>query len=144
MNGIAWQDFPLLRGLDEAAIAAFVALGEARRFAPGEVLLQQGTRLETLYLIREGLVAVRLTIEKETLRTVVHLGPGQVLGEISLVDQGPHSATAIAEQPTHALAIPHQAFWAFCEQHPQTGLRLLRNLAADLAFKLRHANLNLV
>lgn len=97
-----------------------------------------------MLLLTSGMVAVKVRTFSGDERVVVHLGPGQILGEITLLDGGPHTATVVATQPTEAVFIPTAHFWAFCERHQPTGVKLLRNLAADMAFKLRHTDLSVV
>lgn len=139
-----WTQFPLLHGLPLEALDALRKQGQVHTFAPGEVLLRQGQHSGQVYLILEGLVAVQVASPGGERRTLVHLGPGQTLGELALVDGGPHSADVVAVAPTRTFVLTHEAFWAFCRAHPEHGVQLLRNLAADLAFKLRHANLSQV
>ena len=141
---IEFRSIPLFRHLSEEHIQAFLRIAEERRYREGEYLLRQGESGKGLLILTQGMVAVKVrTLENEE-RVVVHLGPGQILGEIALVDRGPHSASAVAVQPTTALYLPAEDFWDFCERHPEMGVRLLRNLAVDLAFKLRHLDLSLV
>ena len=135
---------PLFRNIGASELEHLLRLATALHYEQGDVILRQGEPGQRLIVLRQGLVAVRVAGPEGEERTLVHLGPGQILGEIALVDQGPHAATVVAVQPTEAIAIPAQAFWAFCEAHPEVGLRLLRNLASDLAFKLRHTDLSFV
>jgi len=117
---------------------------QERRFQTGEPLLRQGEPGEGLLLLTSGMVAVKVRTFSGDERVVVHLGPGQILGEIALLDGGPHSATVVAVQPTEAVFIPRAHFWEFCARHQPTGVKLLRNLAADMAFKLRHVDMSVV
>ncbi len=141
-TNLPWSQFPLLRGLSTEALETLRQMGTTHRYGPGETLLRRGEQSATVHLILEGLVAVQVDTPQGERRTLVNLGPGQALGEIALVDGGPHSADVVALAPTRTFSLSHTAFWAFCEEHPQHGVQLLRNLAADLAFKLRHANLS--
>lgn len=135
---------PLFRGITPEELAPLWPHCQERRFQTGELLLRQGEPGEGLLLLTSGMVAVKVRTFSGDERVVVHLGPGQILGEITLLDGGPHTATVVAAQPTEAVFIPTAHFWAFCERHQPTGVKLLRNLAADLAFKLRHTDLSVV
>lgn len=141
---IDWQTIPLFRHLSKAKLEALLRLAEKREYPAGHYILRQGEPGQGLLILLTGLVAIRVRMLDGEERVVVHLGPGQILGEIALVDSGPHSASAVAVQPTTGLFIPTEAFWTFCEAHPEMGVQLLRNLASDLAFKLRHLDLSLV
>jgi CRP-like cAMP-binding protein len=61
---------------------------------------------------------------------------------MALIDRGPRSATVRCVSDTCLLlVIEHTAFEALCAADQQVGLVVYRNLAADLAFKLRHRHL---
>jgi CRP-like cAMP-binding protein len=67
---------------------------------------------------------------------------GQSFGEVALVDEGLRSATAEARmKDTRLLIIPRDKLLSLCETYPQLGYRLMYNLAADLAMKIRNADL---
>jgi CRP-like cAMP-binding protein len=72
---------------------------------------------------------------------VVVLGKGQILGEMSLLDMGFRSATARTETAATLQVIKQADLTALCEQDYRIGYAVMRNLAADLSFKLRHRNL---
>jgi CRP-like cAMP-binding protein len=64
------------------------------------------------------------------------------VGELSLVDGGPRSATVTAVTPRVALArASRAALDALCENDKAIGYRVMRNIAADVAYKLRFRDL---
>jgi CRP-like cAMP-binding protein len=76
------------------------------------------------------------------MKPIVELGPGQSFGEMALIDRGVRSATVRCVQDgTSLYVIPRQALLALCDRDPQIGYMLMRNIASDLSFKLRHRNL---
>jgi CRP-like cAMP-binding protein len=67
------------------------------------------------------------------------LGKGQIIGEMTLVDEGRRSATVIAaEEPTTVYSIPNSAFTTLCQSNTDIGYVIMRNIAQDMSFKLRH------
>ena len=73
---------------------------------------------------------------------IATLRRGQSFGEIALVDQGLRSASAkTVHENTHLLIIPRDKLIAVCEENPDLGYRLMLNLAADLALKIRSSGL---
>jgi CRP-like cAMP-binding protein len=77
------------------------------------------------------------------IKDLVTLGEGQITGEISLVDQGPRSATVAAgTEPTTVQIIDRKDLETICLETPSIGYIIMRNIAIDLAFKLRHRNIN--
>ena len=76
--------------------------------------------------------------------TIATLRRGQNFGEVALVDQGLRSATArCAANNTQLLVIPRDKLIMLCDTYPQLGYRLMRNLAADLALKIRSTDMRI-
>jgi CRP-like cAMP-binding protein len=73
---------------------------------------------------------------------IARLRRAQSFGEVALVDEGLRSASArAAQKETLLLVIPREKIIMLCETYPQLGYRLMHNLAADLAMKIRNADL---
>ncbi|HVJ90731.1 MAG TPA: cyclic nucleotide-binding domain-containing protein [Labilithrix sp.] len=75
-----------------------------RSFAPGDVIVQEGTTGDAAYIILEG----RCEIRKETpsgTQTLERLGPGDVFGEMAILAAGPRTATVVATAPTTVLVV---------------------------------------
>ena len=131
------QGVELFSGLTDEDLDEVAALCNQYVFNDGDVLAAQGEPGEELFIIADGLVEV-VVRGAETPRVVVNLGSGQLIGEMSLVDQGLRSATVRAIQsPTTVYAIQYGDFHDLCEQNTRIGYRVMLNLAADLSFKLR-------
>jgi CRP-like cAMP-binding protein len=134
----------LFEGLSPEEFLKLSSLCREKRFGSGEIITRQGAEGDALYVVGEGFVEVSLSgpgLEAGP-RAVVHLGRGQIFGEMALVDQGPRSATVRAiSDSTIVLTIDRQAFMDLCEANHHLGYVVMRNMAADLSFKLRHRNL---
>ena len=77
-------------------------------------------------------------------KTIATLRRGQSFGEVALVDEGLRSASACASQKdTRLLIIPRDKLIMLCDTYPQLGYRLMYNLAADLAMKIRNTDLRI-
>ena len=76
--------------------------------------------------------------------TIAVLRRGQCFGEVALVDEGLRSATVrSAQKGTQLLILPRDKVMMLCETYPQLGYRLMYNLAADLAMKIRNTDLRI-
>ncbi len=136
-------------GLPEEKILQILSIGEVRTYRAGETIIAEGDPSNELYVIQKGMVEVLVSggdvadvpgPPKPT--PVVQLGRGQVFGEMALVDQGTRSATIrCVEDGTTLFVIPREAFWRLCEADHHIGYVVMRNIARDLSFKLRHRNL---
>lgn len=75
---------------------------------------------------------------------IAKLRRGQSFGEVALVDEGLRSASArAAQKDTRLLVIQRNQIIMLCETYPQLGFRLMHNLAADLAMKIRSTDLRI-
>lgn len=133
----------LFDGLDDDDLAEIAGLCHEVHYRKGEVITAQGEAGNELYIVRDGFVEVLLNAEGgQSPRAVVNLGTGQIFGEMALVDQGPRSASVRAVgDDTSVNVIDREAFTTLCERNTRVGYVVMRNMAADLSFKLRHHHL---
>jgi CRP-like cAMP-binding protein len=117
-------------------------------YQSSEVIFEENTPGNHLYIIANGEVAIQVNPallgkdEKSGAFTIATLRRGQSFGEVSLVDEGLRSASArCAADNTHLILVPRDKLMLLCDTYPQLGYRLMRNLAADLAMKMRHTDL---
>jgi CRP-like cAMP-binding protein len=119
-------------------------------FNAGDLIFPENSKSTDLYVIVKGEVDVQINpamvspagAEPQADRTIARLQRGQSFGEVALVDEGLRSASARAAQDqTQLLMIPREKLIMLCETYPQLGFRLMYNLAADLAMKMRNADL---
>ena len=76
-----------------------------RRFKRGEYIVEQGKKCESLFIILAGRARVVVTDRRDREVILATLHPGDYLGEMSLIDHEPHSATVEAEVQTDALVL---------------------------------------
>jgi CRP-like cAMP-binding protein len=117
-------------------------------FQQDDLVFAENTPGNALYIIAEGEIDIQVDpalIGGSTtlgLQTIATLRRGQSFGEVALVDEGVRSAAARCTQPnTHLMIIPREKLMLLCDTYPQLGYRLMRNLAADLAMKIRNTDL---
>lgn len=133
-------------GIDEQRLERIGDLCQEHSYRSGEVIFAENSSSDELYLITHGeveilvdpaLVSEEKHPQSEPIRIAL-FQRGQSFGEVALVDQGLRSAMARSASPaTRVLVIPRQALMQLCEQDPILGYELMRNLATDLATKLR-------
>ena len=118
-------------------------------YQAGDVVFLENTGSKELYIIAQGEVeilvnpaAIGRTEEAAEEIPIARLRRGQSFGEVALVDEGLRSASARAAQPdTRLLIIPRDKLIMLCETYPPLGYRMMYNLAADLAMKIRNTDL---
>ena len=133
------KGLPLFSELSLDEMRDFYHLADQCAYEPGEVLIEQGHPGHGLFVIREGRVEIR---HRQTARETVlgTLGPGDHLGEMALVDEGPTSARAVAQTRVKALFFPKERFEGYLGMHDRVALRIYRKFARNLAERLRDVN----
>jgi CRP/FNR family transcriptional regulator, cyclic AMP receptor protein len=134
------QSVALFAGLTAQELEAVAGICVERHYPAGSTIIQQGDMGDEMYVIQSGQVDI-LLVGYRSERPVVVLGKGQILGEMSLVDHGYRSATARAAEPTAVQVLRQDDFTSLCERDTHIGYVVMRNLAADISFKLRHQHL---
>ena len=113
-------------------------------FAQGTCIFEEGSAGDDCYLIDEG--QVRLEVEQPEIDTdgvLGYLEPGMFLGELSLLDRMPRSASAYAHSDVQAKRLPAIAIQSLCARYPDIGSSILWSLGRDAALKVRQSNTRL-
>ncbi len=120
-------------------------------FRKDEVIFRENSGSKELYIIVQG--EVDIMVDPSLIssgdtgisdKTIATLRRGQNFGEVALVDEGLRSASASAcQNDTRLLIIPRDKLIMLCDTYPQLGYRLMYNLAADLAMKIRNTDLRI-
>lgn len=135
------QRVPLFANLGEEELAQIANICTKEKAAPNELIIEQNTTGTEMYIIAEGSVDVFISGLSNS-RSLVMLGKGQVVGEMALIDQGYRSASVRATNGDAVLyRVESEDFYELCKQNNHIGYIVMRNLAVDVAFKLRHRNL---
>ena len=122
--------FPM--SLDPAELRAFSALGRLVRFADGARIFREGEISGRVILVVRGRVKVFSSTRDGREVVLAVRGPGDLLGEISAVDGGPHSATCEAMESVEAMALASEVFRGFLKAHPQVAFLLLQTITSRL------------
>ncbi len=131
----------LFSGLAEDELEQLAAICSEKKLASEEVIIHQNTTGTEMYIISEGEVEVFIQGLTDD-RSLVILGNGQVIGEMALIDHGYRSASDRARKRGALLyKMERDAFYKLCETNTKIGFLVMRNLAIDIAFKLRHRNM---
>ena len=110
------------------------------RFREGEMIFSEGDPSDHGFRIVSGKVEIFLQLpgtmkrgRKEALHTA---GPGEIIGEMSCIEKGPRSASAVAVEPTVCMAFTAEEILDVLEHDPHQALAYIRTLIR----RLRHTN----
>jgi CRP-like cAMP-binding protein len=120
--------------LSDDALAAVAAKTTMRKLAPGVVMMRKGDPADSFYLILEGHLKIVTTDARGEEIIINKVGPGETIGELSLVDALPRSAGAVALDEVEALELTRDAFFELLDQRLDVALGILRGLSNRLRF----------
>jgi CRP-like cAMP-binding protein len=122
----------LFSQLKPSELDGVLALAVERKFSNGQVIFQKGEEGTSLMLVLQG--RVRITVSSEEGKEIIlnTIEPGEIFGEIALIDGKPRSADAMALGPCSLLAIQRGDFIPFLKQNPEIAVQLLTVLCKKL------------
>ena len=134
---------PLFTGLTKRQLTAVAKLVDHVSFGTGSVLVKEMDVGRRLIIISEGTAAVMLGgavardeqdtgSEKVVARRIATVGPGDVVGELSILDGSPTSASVVAETPVEALVLYRTRFNHLLNSMPQLYPRLIVGLVGRI------------
>jgi CRP/FNR family transcriptional regulator len=130
------RSVPLFSDLEEGELERFSRVAVPRTFEAGTRVFHEGDRSDVCYIISEG--SFRVTREHSDGRaiTLATLGPGEVFGELAMLDGDLRSASAEALTDGELLALPATDVKALLARHPEISVKLV----GALVRRLRAAN----
>jgi CRP/FNR family cyclic AMP-dependent transcriptional regulator len=121
-----------LAELGQPVLEALRARGWRRRFPRGSMLFEEGGSTEQVMIVLSGRVKIsHFTADGREIILAVR-GPGELLGELSAIDQEPRSATALAAEPVEVLVLTVEDFQQFVSTTPRAAMVLLLGLTRRL------------
>ncbi|HWC08786.1 MAG TPA: Crp/Fnr family transcriptional regulator [Solirubrobacterales bacterium] len=129
----------LFADLEEGELERFSHVAVPRTFPAGTRVFHEGDSSDACYIVKEG--SFRVTREHSDGRaiTLATLGPGEIFGELAMLDGDSRSASAEALSDGELLALPANDVRSLLARHPEIALKLV----AGLVRRLRAANVRL-
>lgn len=118
------RSIPLFSGLGHQEIQQLGQLAEEIDVPAAKVLMRQGELGAEAFIVSSG----RVVVERDG-RTIAERGPGDILGEIALLSEGPRTATVTTAEPSRLFVLGHREFHALMDKHPAIRLQVLDALA---------------
>jgi len=117
----------LFKGLKNKQLKTIAGTGKELVYAPGQVIVEEGSIGVGFFLILEGKVQVR-----KGRKTLAELGTGDFFGEMSLFDEQPRSASVVAVTETRCLGITSWSFIGMVKSDPDIAVNMMKVMAARL------------
>lgn len=127
---------PLFSALTEAQTVQLAGAVSKQSVKRGELIVEQGKKSRNLFVILSGRARVVMVDRRSKEVILAILGPGDYIGEISLIDGKSHSANVQAEVQTDLLVLGHAAFKQCLAENPAIANSVIKGMAS----RLRKAN----
>ncbi len=131
---------PFFRDLDLDEMERVSTAGKVVPYRKGMVLFKEGDVGEALYIVLGGSVRISKAVPKVGEQVIAFVEEGSFFGEMSLMDDFPRSATAVAQEDATILFMDRQAFLDLIEKNPVIGCKILWSLCRTLSLRLREAS----
>jgi CRP/FNR family transcriptional regulator len=130
----------LFHGLSSRQLGRIMQAMQKRSYQNGEVLFHEGQVGKAVFIIESGRVELtRKTLNGEV-RSLGILGPGQIFGEMALLEQMARTATATVVEDGVIYLLYTATLESLIRHHPVIGAKLMRNMAVMLSSLLRRTN----
>ncbi|MCC2112442.1 MAG: Crp/Fnr family transcriptional regulator [Hyphomicrobiales bacterium] len=126
------ESSPLFACLEETALAELSGAMRRVRFARGEIIFVQEDEPEGCYCVIEGSLKISILDDEGSEIVVAVLGPGDVIGELGLVDGAPRSATVTALKASELASLSKRDFERVADAHPAIYRHLLKIISGRL------------
>ncbi|MDQ3280779.1 MAG: DUF1003 domain-containing protein [Acidobacteriota bacterium] len=127
---------PLFKLLDDSERADLERVFDRREVASGEKVFSLGEPGDSLYIVGTGNVELYVKDNAGSHIVLMHCGPGEVFGELSLLDGGARTASAVATEASTLLVLDRDDLLAFLQRRPEAALDLL----ATMGQRMRNAD----
>jgi CRP-like cAMP-binding protein len=124
----------IFAGLDARQLDALAALAVRRRYRAREVVLRKGDPALQIFVIASGRLKAITAGSEGRQAALAIMGPGEVFGEVAVLDGQPRSATITAIEPCELVILQRNDLFHFLERSPTAAIKLLEVLAR----RLRH------
>lgn len=126
------KKIPLFSSLDDATLEELSGYLKKETYPAHHTIFWMNERGDHLYIILSGRVQICYIDEEGQEVTLSTIGAGSFFGELSMMDGGPHTATARAAEETELLTLDRSTFYRFLDKHPRLSHTLMHVLTSRL------------
>ena len=134
-DALEWT--PWSRDLGLPALATLARFLEWREIPSGAAVFRHGDRDRFVCILIEGAIEIVKENRDDEERVLARFTAGKTFGELSLIDDEPRSATALAAERSRILVLSQERLDELAIEHPRLGMSVLRHLARTVSGRLR-------
>ena len=128
----------LFSQLSPSELSALRLMAREQNFAAGQEIFKEGDSGDGVYVVRDGLVEISGLVEQNVRLVFSQVGPGDIFGEMAVIEDKPRSACAVAKVDASVYFIPRADMLALVERSPALAMALLREISRRLREFNRH------
>lgn len=132
-----------LRSLTDEELSAFASLLTTRTCAARERIIEEGSPVNSLYLVIDGVVHIRRLAQKREM-LLGRLGVGGFFGEVNLFDPGLATASIYAMKQTQVAFVDYETLREFLNANPTIGYKMVTGMMTEMSRRLRQTSARLV
>ncbi len=131
----------MFRDLSRQDVEAFAQFVSAYGAPVGSKVLMEGSRESYMFIVAEGkLDVMKRVAESGQDKKLATVRAGKTIGEMSILDGMPHSATAVVVEPAKLLLITKSNFERFIQFQPEAALKVIHKIAILMSLRLRQTS----
>lgn len=128
----ALRTFPMFRGLSDTDLDPIARVAIMRRSGRGATVVRAGDKTDFVYLVLSGSLKVLVSDEEGREVILSILGPGELFGEMGVLDENPRSATVVSVVPSDLVVIAKSDFKRVLQENFDVALFIMQNLVQRL------------
>jgi|ERR1051325_2962005 signal transduction histidine kinase len=129
---VTLENSKLFRQLGPSDLGAICAMAREESFSAGQEIFKEADAGDSVYVVKEGLVEISVLVGQNSRHVFSEIGPGDIFGEMAVIEDKPRSASAAAMKPTIVYRVPRAELLKLVERSPALALALLRDISARL------------
>jgi len=126
------ESIALFRDLNPEELRALRLITQERQFTSGSNIFQEGAPGDGIYVVKAGRVEISGFVNSDVRRVFSELGPGEVFGEMAVIEHRPRSATAMARLDTEVCFVPREEMLSLIKRSPALSFNLLQLISHRL------------
>jgi CRP-like cAMP-binding protein len=130
------QGIRFLHGIDPAHLQQIASVSEVCEYDTQDILFHEGEEAEYVYLVVTGKIVLELCPSTIYQKDLLSVGPGEMLGWSSFVEQRNYASTGVVVVPTQLIRIEGKHLRAICDRDPEFGYEFMHRIMRALAKRL--------
>jgi len=135
-----FRNVPIFYGLSSHQLGRIMQVIQKRKYYAGEILFQEGQIGKAVFIIKSGQVELIKNLASGEVMILGKLGPGQIFGEMALLEHRPRTAGARVIEDGEIFLLYTATLESLLKNHPNIGVKLMKNIAVMLSALLRRTN----